>query len=244
MIKYLLLIILAVPRIIYSQIVLFHMRLHKNKYSLQQRYDVLRKTAMWVNKLTRCKLDVINKEIITSPHEKGRVYVSNHLSLFDCLAYIELSTKPLIFISKKENSKIPILRNHILAVESLFIDRKDPRQSLKVCKQAGLLAKEKNLDVVIFAEGTRSKNGCVNQFKAAFPTIIHYGEVETVLLCIYNSTAPLKFNLFTYPKANVKIKVFEPLSFEYYKVNRKEFSNVSHDIISKQLEEFKKEKAL
>ena len=99
MIKYLLLIIFAVPRIIYSQIVLFHMRLHKNKYSLQQRYNVLRKTAMWVNKFTRCKLDVINKEIITAPHEKGRVYVSNHLSLFDCLAYIELSTKPLILIS-------------------------------------------------------------------------------------------------------------------------------------------------
>lgn len=240
MIKYLLLIILAVPRILYSQIVLFHMRLHKNKYSLKQRYDVLRKTAIWVNKLTRANLDVINKEIITTPHEKGRVYVSNHLSLFDCLAYIELSTKPLIFISKKENSKIPILRNHILAIDSLFIDRKDARQSLRVCKQAGLLAKENNLDVVIFAEGTRSKNGNVAPFKAAFPTIIHYGEVETVLLCIYNSTAPLKFNIFKYPKANVKIKVFKPLSYQFYKVNKKEYNNITHDIIAKQLEKFQK----
>ena len=242
MIKWFIIILIAVPRIIYSTIKLAYMNKHKDKYSLKQRYDIVRKTACLVAKLTRRRYRLVNENIIKEKHYNGRVYVSNHFNVFEAVALIELSSKPLIFISKKEVLKVPFLKTHAIAVDALFIDRKDVRQSLRICKEAGKLAKE-GLDVVIFAEGTRSKDGNVAPFKAALPTIIHYSECETILLCMHNTQLPLKFRWITYPKEYVNIKFFEPLSYEFYLKNRKQFNEITRDMIQNQLELFRKEYA-
>jgi len=243
MIKWLCMIFICVPRILYSDIVIFFMRMNKKKYSLQQRYDVLRKSAIWVNKATRRQFFIENENIISKPHTQGRVYVSNHFHVFEILALIELSPKPLIFISKKENKFVPFLANHMFAVDTLCIDRQNVRQSLKVCREAGIKAKE-GYDIVIFAEGTRSKNGNVAPFKAALPTIIHYSETETVLICMYNTTAPLSWKWITYPKEPVYIKFFEPLPYSFYLENRHTFNEVTHDMIQNRLDQYKKENPL
>ena len=126
------------------------------------------------------------------------------------------------------------------AIKTFCIDRASTRQSLKICKEAGLMAKQ-GYDIVIFAEGTRSKNGKVAPFKAALQSIVHYGEIETVLITMHNTTNPLRWRWFTYPKERVNIKVFEPLPYSYYLENRKEFSVLTHDMIADQLEIFKSE---
>ena len=92
----------------------------------------------------------------------------------------------------------------------------------------------------IAPEGTRSKDGNVAPFKAALPTIVHYCESDVVLVCIHNSQKPLNFRMFTYPKEIVNIKFFEPLSYDFYLQNRKEYGLVTHDMIQSQLDEFKK----
>ena len=48
MIKWLIIILLAVPRIIYSEIVLLIMNANKEKYPLEKRYNVVRNTCLWV----------------------------------------------------------------------------------------------------------------------------------------------------------------------------------------------------
>lgn len=238
MIKWLCLLLFAAPRILYSQIKLFFINRKKDKYPLQYRYNIVRKTIRWVNKFLRVNMNVINKDIITTPHEDGRVYVSNHFSVYEILALVELSSKPLIFISKKENLKVPFLSAHLKAIDTLCIDRKDARQSLKVCKQAGIYAKN-GYDVVIFAEGTRSKDGNVGAFKAALPSIIHYSEVQTILVCMHNTKKPLSWHWIKYPKEKVNIRFFKPLSYDFYLQNKKEFNVITHDIIQKQLDYFK-----
>ena len=105
-----------------------------------------------------------------------------------------------------------------------FIDREDVRQSLKVCKEAGKLIQE-GKDIVIFAEGTRSKDGNVAPFKAALSSIVTYSKGETVLVCMHNTEYPLKWKWITYPKVRVNVKFFEPLSFDYFMSNRKNFSD-------------------
>ena len=124
MIKWLIIVLLAIPRIIYSEIVLLFMNANKKKYDLQKRYNVVRNTVIWVNKLTRRRYRMINPEILQNPHSQGRVYVSNHLHVFDIMAIIENSPKPLIPISKKENSKVPFLTTHMKAIDTLCIVRR------------------------------------------------------------------------------------------------------------------------
>lgn len=240
MIKWLIIILVAVPRIIYSELILLYMNKHKDKYSLNKRYEIVRKTAILVAKLTRRKYRIINENIITNKHENGRIYVSNHFNVFEAVALIELSKTPLIFISKKEVLKVPFLKTHAIAIDTLFIDRKDVRQSLRICKEAGKLAKS-GMDVAIFAEGTRSKDGNVAEFKAALPTIIHYGECETVLICMHHSQLPLKFRWISYPKEHMNLKFFEPLPYDFYLNNRKNFNELTRNIIQEQLELFRKE---
>lgn len=240
MIKWVIIVLLAIPRIIYSTIKLKIMNSKPNKYSLQARYNVLRATVWWVCKLTRMDLNAINANIITSKHENGRLYVSNHRHIFDILVLIYLSEKPLVVISKKENIKVPFLAAHAKAIDVLFIDREDVRQSLKVCKEAGQLI-QSGKDIVIFAEGTRSKDGNVAPFKAALSSIVSYSKGETVLVCMHNTEFPLKWKWITYPKVQVNVKFFEPLNYDYYLVNRKHFAELTHDLVQNQLDEFKKE---
>ncbi len=235
MIKWLILLLFAVPRILYSEILLLFMNLNKKKYSLEKRYSIVRKTAIWVNYFLRVDMNITQREIITTPHSKGRVYVSNHHNVYEVIALLVLSEKPLIFISKKENKKVPILNTHLKAIDTLCIDRKDIRQSLRICKEAGKLAKN-GFDIVIFAEGTRSKDGNVAPFKAALPTIIHYSESETILICMHNTQKPLSWHFITYPKEHVNIRFFEPLTYDFYLQHKKEFNEVTRNMIQNQIE--------
>ena len=240
MIKWFLIVLVCVPRILYSTIVLFHMNKHKDKYDLSRRYKIVRNTAKCISVMTRCRMNVLNKEVISSEHSNGRIYVSNHLNVFDAVSFLCLSDKPLIFISKKENLKVPFLLTHAIALDTLFIDRDDLRQSLKLCKEAGKLAKAGN-DIVLFAEGTRSKDGNIGPFKAALGALVQYGEVEQVLVTMHDTTKPLKWRWISYPKERVSLKFFEPLPYSFFLENRKEYTNLTRNMIVKQYEEFKKE---
>ena len=239
MIKWFCIILVCIPRILYSTIVLFFMNKRKDKYDLSRRYKVVRNTVKCISVMTRRRMNVINKEIIQNEHPQGRVYVSNHLNVYDAVSLIELSDKPLVFISKKENLKVPFLMTHAIALDTLFIDRDDLRQSLKLCKQAGNLVKQ-GYDVVLFAEGTRSKDGNVGPFKGALNALVQYAEAEQVLITMYGTTNPLKWRWISYPKEHVYQKFFEPLPYSFFLENRKEYANLTRNIIVEQYEAFKK----
>ena len=81
MIKWLIIILLAVPRIIYSEIVLLIMNANKEKYPLEKRYNVVRNTCLWVCKLTRTRFNIINEDVINNYSEKGRLFVSYYFLL-------------------------------------------------------------------------------------------------------------------------------------------------------------------
>jgi 1-acyl-sn-glycerol-3-phosphate acyltransferase len=48
-----------------------------------------------------------------------------------------------------------------------LIDREDRRQSLRAIKEMAENAQERNVSVVIFPEGTRSRDGALQEFKRA-----------------------------------------------------------------------------
>lgn len=75
--------------------------------------------------------------------------------------YIE---KPKAFIAKIELLKLPLLRTWMIHLKCVFMDRSDIRQSLKVINQAADHLKE-GYSMIIFPEGTRSKNETFGEFK-------------------------------------------------------------------------------
>lgn len=116
------------------------------------------KTLVWVAGI---RIEVKGAPIRQAP----TVYVGNHLSFFDVVICIVTMPRPMAFISKIENKKMPLVSWWMYALGCVFIDRSDLRQQVKELKKAqDRLAK--GLSYTLFPEGTRSKDGRLQEFKA------------------------------------------------------------------------------
>lgn len=94
------------------------------------------------------------------------IFVSNHQSMLD-ISPIEwyLSEFHPKFISKIELGKgIPSVSYNLQRGGSALIDRKDSRQALPEIKKLAELVQKNNYSVVIFPEGTRSRDGQLKYF--------------------------------------------------------------------------------
>ncbi len=99
--------------------------------------------------------------------EQGKtyVYVSNHSSMFDIPALMAAFPGRVSIVFKKELARIPIFGWQLVTGPFILIDRQNPEKAMKSIERAKNLMSNKNISVVLFAEGTRSKTGEVQPFK-------------------------------------------------------------------------------
>lgn len=113
--------------------------------------------------LTGSTVEVSGEELI--PQDTAVVFVGNHQGYLDIPVMLGFVNKPKAFISKIEILKIPLLSTWMKLMQCTFLDRKNPRQSIKAMQEAVETVK-KGYSLVIFPEGTRSRGGPVAEFKA------------------------------------------------------------------------------
>lgn len=99
------------------------------------------------------------------PKNEPVLYVSNHLGFFDVITTFPKLSKYTAIISKDVLKKVPILSWWMILDDNLFIDRKDIKSGLKTILSAIDLVKKKGESVLIYPEGTRSKDKEVHEFK-------------------------------------------------------------------------------
>ena len=114
----------------------------------------------WLNPLWR--VTVRGRELFRS--DQTYVMVANHLSLLDILVLFRLR-KHFTWVSKLENFKVPVIGwnmrlNHY--VELRRGDRASVQQMLATCERE----LRGGTSVMIFPEGTRSRSGALQPFKA------------------------------------------------------------------------------
>lgn len=98
------------------------------------------------------------------PNEGAVLFVGNHKSYIDIPLMIKYVDSPLAFIAKANLKKVPILNLIMMVLGCLFLDRDNVRQALVVIK-AGIKKLEHGESLLIFPEGTRSKNDDLLPFK-------------------------------------------------------------------------------
>ena len=124
---------------------------------------MIRVTMAWIMQISRVRVKLIGTELL--PKEPC-ILVSNHRSDFDPMAVLAvLKGRKLAYISKDANLKIPIVGNYIHNAGFLAIDRGNGMRALRTLKQAADMVKNNGIDIGIYPEGTRSKNGELLRFR-------------------------------------------------------------------------------
>lgn len=149
------------------------------------------------------------------PEENGFIFFPNHQGLYDVLAFIESSPKPFAFVSKKEVKNIIVLKQVMQALGSLIIDREDIRQSMEVMKAVTQQVKG-GKNFLIFAEGTRSKEGNKpREFKGGSFRAALKAQCPIVPCALIDAFKPFDEN--SIRPVTVKIIYLPPLYYEEYK---------------------------
>jgi 1-acyl-sn-glycerol-3-phosphate acyltransferase len=97
---------------------------------------------------------------------KGTSYIiiSNHQSLYDIIALVTTLGIQYRWFIKKEVLKIPIFGYALYASRNIFIDRSNIAGAIESINR-GIDRLPKGVSIMVFAEGTRSPDGQIHEFK-------------------------------------------------------------------------------
>jgi 1-acyl-sn-glycerol-3-phosphate acyltransferase len=151
--------------------------------------------------------------------DEGRGYalISNHQSLFDI---------PLIggllphsypkYVAKKELGRwIPSVSLNLRRGGNALIDRRERTGSLHAIESMARTAQERNVSVVIFPEGTRSRDGSLRRFRPSGTEamLAAADRLAVVPVAIDGSWRLLLHNLFPVPfGTTIRVKLGDPIA--------------------------------
>lgn len=91
------------------------------------------------------------------------IFVANHQSWFDSFVLCAVLPVPVTFISKKEMFRVPIYSHIMRRLRFVCADRRHPRNILRDIDSIVALFRS-GLSLVVYPEGTRSKDGKLGSF--------------------------------------------------------------------------------
>ena len=138
------------------------------------------------------------------------LFVSNHRSWFDIPAIYSYLPHPTGFVAKKEIRKVPILSQWMKCIDCLFIDRENIREGLKTIL-LGIDLLKNGHSLVIFPEGTRSKQDDMLPFKQGSLKLAERANVPIIPISIKNSDNILEKNGLNVKSARVVLTFGDPI---------------------------------
>ncbi len=170
----------------------------------------------WASPLTSYALWLLNYRVHVSGKENlpkvnsNICYISNHQSILDVCAYsskLKLHASP---VAKIEVLKAPYVSSYAKGVGAILLDRKSPRSSINAILN-GTEELKQGKSVIIFPEGTRSKNGKLGEMKAGSFKMAIRAESTIVPLVIQGTRNGLETKKGLH-KYHVYINVLPPTS--------------------------------
>ncbi len=226
--------IFALP---YVWIKLCYYASHVDKYTEEQRYQYLDYIVKRANK--GGNVTIVTFGLDNLPKESGFMFYPNHQGLYDVLAIIEACPIPFSVVAKKEVENIPLLKQTFQCMQAFMIDRENPRQGLEVILNVVKEVK-KGRNYLIFAEGTRSKDGNkVHDFKGGSFKAATKAKCPIVPIALIDSFKP--FDSSTIKPVTVQVHFLEPILYEEYKdMHTNDIASMVKERIEKVITEYEK----
>ena len=143
----------------------------------------------------------------------GAVLVANHQSIVDIPMLLSAFPRPIGFLAKRELGEIPLFGKAMAAAGNLFVDRDDPRDSVRMLREAGTRLRGGRL-VVVFPEGTRSRDGSIGEFRPGAFYLAQKSWAPVVPVYLEGGYRAIPKGGFRVRPAGLLIRVLPPLSRE------------------------------
>ena len=176
---------------------------------------------LWIS---RVKLDITGLEKLNK--NDVYIFVSNHQSYYDIPIIMRSIPNRYKFIYKKSLNWVPVFGWSMFLAKYISIDRNNARKALESLKRAA--GKIQNgFSVVIFPEGTRSKDGNIGSFKKGIFYLAEEAKEKIVPITLIGTYNILPKNSFKINGGKVKVIIGEPVKFK----KDKYFMNEIREII-------------
>jgi len=195
------------------------------RYNVDQRYKIVRKTLrkfLWI-----LRIKVVENNLKELPNNPS-LLLFNHKSNIDGILLVDLfiynrqkynNNFKFCIIGKNEITKSKIIRSILNLIDTIYIDRNDLRQQVKVYEKQKELVDEK-FSIGISPEGTRHPHHEILEFKPGALKIAFDKMMPIVPICIYGSTGLLdkdKTNKNKSRKVYISfLKPHKPLNFHLH----------------------------
>lgn len=144
-----------------------------------------------------------------------RIYLSNHQSYFDIFALLGFLPVNFKFILKQELMRIPLFGFTMRRAGYIGVDREDARKALKSLRVAAERL-ENGASLVVFPEGTRSKDGRLQSFKRGGFRLAVKSGFDVVPVAIINSRNIVPKGSLRITKGTFTMNIGSPISVAGY----------------------------
>lgn len=114
------------------------------------------------------------------------IYMSNHASMIDIPLLMAGLPLHLRFMYKKQLDRVPLIGFVMRRTGMISVNRENRQEAARSLHKAGEHIKE-GLDLLIFPEGTRSRDGSLLQFKRGGFILALQENIDIQPICIRNS---------------------------------------------------------
>jgi 1-acyl-sn-glycerol-3-phosphate acyltransferase len=160
-----------------------------------------------------CRMRVEGRKWLCQPRlpgQGGALVAANHLSYLDPLVLAAAAMRPMYFMAKSELFQMPILGPILRGVRVFPVHRGSvDRAALRTCEElvrAGQL-------VVIFAEGTRSATGRLEEFEPGVGLLALRTRAPVVPIGISGTDRVLPRNIPMLLPGKIEVRIGPPVSF-------------------------------
>ena len=171
-------------------------------------YNVAKKFSVAQFVFSGSKLEIEGAAHV--PEEGAVLFVANHQSNFDFAVLLGYVPRAKGFIAKVELAKIPVLVTWMRGIHCVFMDRTDMRQSAAAILE-GIKKLKAGHCMVIFPEGTRSKDGTVAPFKAGSFKLATKAKVPIVPISLSGTAKIMEDNGGKIKPQTVRVVIHPPI---------------------------------
>lgn len=156
------------------------------------------------------------KGLEKTPKNGRFLLVCNHQQFADPGVILnQFQKSQLMFISKQENRKIPIINKFMHCIRCQLIDRNNDRQALKAILECIRMIKDDEVSVAVFPEGYTSKDGKLHPFRSGVFKIAQKTNVP-IVVCTINGTGNLMHNFKRLRRTHVDLHLVDVIQPEQY----------------------------